>query len=225
MIRIATKKENEYYSKKLYPVQDEIFKLIPSDKFYLTGGTCLSRFYYNHRYSDDLDFFFDGKKYSKGTFEKECDQIRNIISGKFKIINVLDDEYFKRIIVVRENVELKIEFIFEPVTTIGKKKSFHNILLDTKENIVANKLTTIYNRKTNKDYIDLYYLLKEFELEKVQKWADRKMVPIDYEGTLLCLLDGTFYGDVIMIDKIDLADYELFVKNTIDELINNARKI
>lgn len=25
--------------------------------FFLTGGTALSRFYYNHRYSDDLDFF------------------------------------------------------------------------------------------------------------------------------------------------------------------------
>ncbi|MDR2191280.1 MAG: nucleotidyl transferase AbiEii/AbiGii toxin family protein [Endomicrobium sp.] len=25
--------------------------------FYLTGGTAISRGYYNHRYSDDLDFF------------------------------------------------------------------------------------------------------------------------------------------------------------------------
>ncbi|MDR0551108.1 MAG: nucleotidyl transferase AbiEii/AbiGii toxin family protein [Spirochaetaceae bacterium] len=27
--------------------------------FFLTGGTALSRAYYNHRYSDDLDFFLD----------------------------------------------------------------------------------------------------------------------------------------------------------------------
>ena len=26
-------------------------------RFFLTGGTALSRAYYNHRYSDDLDFF------------------------------------------------------------------------------------------------------------------------------------------------------------------------
>ncbi|MDR2095073.1 MAG: nucleotidyl transferase AbiEii/AbiGii toxin family protein [Treponema sp.] len=26
--------------------------------FFLTGGTALSRAYYPHRYSDDLDFFY-----------------------------------------------------------------------------------------------------------------------------------------------------------------------
>jgi len=48
----------EHYH-KLYRFQDEL--LILTEKagpfFYLGGGTCLSRFYFNHRYSDDLDFF------------------------------------------------------------------------------------------------------------------------------------------------------------------------
>jgi len=44
---------------KLYELQDmvlyEVFKTTKS--FYLTGGTALHRFYYDIRYSDDLDFF------------------------------------------------------------------------------------------------------------------------------------------------------------------------
>ncbi len=49
----------EHYKGKLYPIQDGVIKIVRDLNlpFYLTGGTALSRFYFNHRYSDDLDFF------------------------------------------------------------------------------------------------------------------------------------------------------------------------
>jgi|GEM_PF-1021224 len=45
--------------KKLYLLQDEVLKVVfaTEHEFYLTGGSCLSRFYVEKRYSDDLDFF------------------------------------------------------------------------------------------------------------------------------------------------------------------------
>jgi len=45
--------------KKLYLLQDEVLKVVftTEHEFYLTGGTRLSRFYVEKRYSDDLDFF------------------------------------------------------------------------------------------------------------------------------------------------------------------------
>jgi len=45
--------------KKLYALQDEVLEKVfaVEDEFYLTGGTALSRFYQEKRYSDDLDFF------------------------------------------------------------------------------------------------------------------------------------------------------------------------
>jgi predicted nucleotidyltransferase component of viral defense system len=46
----------EYY-KDLYVIQDGVFEIVEASDFYLTGGTALSRFYLNHRYSDVLDFF------------------------------------------------------------------------------------------------------------------------------------------------------------------------
>lgn len=49
----------EYYEKQLYPLQDRVLSVIDKipSKFYLTGGTAISRAYFHHRYSDDLDFF------------------------------------------------------------------------------------------------------------------------------------------------------------------------
>ncbi len=46
---------------RLYALQDSVLETVFSTEteFYLTGGTCLSRFYQAKRYSDDLDFFAD----------------------------------------------------------------------------------------------------------------------------------------------------------------------
>lgn len=51
---------HKYYLGQLYPLQDKFLRLLErqhAGQFYLTGGTALSRFYFQHRYSDDLDFF------------------------------------------------------------------------------------------------------------------------------------------------------------------------
>ena len=46
-----------FWDKDLYALQDGVFQIMENQNFYLTGGTALSRFYLDHRYSDDLDFF------------------------------------------------------------------------------------------------------------------------------------------------------------------------
>ena len=50
---------SQYYEESLYPLQNGVLRAVRNCKtrFYLTGGTALSRAYYHHRYSDDLDFF------------------------------------------------------------------------------------------------------------------------------------------------------------------------
>ena len=44
---------------RLYQLQDWVLARLAAvaHEFYLSGGTALSRGYYAHRYSDDLDFF------------------------------------------------------------------------------------------------------------------------------------------------------------------------
>ncbi len=49
----------KYYMEKLYLFQDGVLDIVRKSNIpcYLTGGTALSRGYFNHRYSDDLDIF------------------------------------------------------------------------------------------------------------------------------------------------------------------------
>ena len=50
-----------YYQEELYPLQDSVLACVATveAECYLTGGTALAREYLQHRYSDDLDFFWN----------------------------------------------------------------------------------------------------------------------------------------------------------------------
>lgn len=226
MIKIADKLQIEFYEKKLYPIQDLILTRFDTDYFYLTGGTALSRFYYKHRYSEDLDFFFDGYKHNSENFDV---QFRKIIYKIERLVDKIEipieNEFFKRVFVIKAGVELKIEFIFEKYKTVGEKKFINNFFVDTKENICANKITAVQDRKTFKDFFDLFFLLKEIPLNKAVEWSKYKIVPLDYEGIILAF-DNAFNkceGDVLSIVDVSNEELRLFISELIDELINNAK--
>jgi predicted nucleotidyltransferase component of viral defense system len=225
MLKLATTEQIEFYEKVLYPMQDTFFSLLQSDKFYLTGGTCLSRFYFNHRYSDDLDFFFMGQQDELGIFELECNKIFTRIEKEFKLEISINHKTFKRIIAYKKETPLKIEFIYENFPLVGDRVSKKGILLDTKDNIATNKITAIHDRKTNKDYIDLYFLLKEINLLTLVEWSNLKKVPLDYEGTFLSLSFGKLEGDVYMIREVSESEFQSFIKTLTGDILKYAKTI
>ena len=127
MIINAAQKDIDFYVSKFYPLQDLILDCFDTDYFYLTGEPALSRFYYNHRYSDDLDFFFDGFKYSSEKFDIHFRRIAYSIEQLVDNIEIpIENEFFKRIFIKKNNIELKIEFILEKYKTIGEKQKVKN---------------------------------------------------------------------------------------------------
>ena len=206
-------------------MQDEIFSMMESDKFYLTGGTCLSRFYYHHRYSDDLDFFFLGNMFPKQDFEAEFNEIQKIISKEFKTQLEISSDYFKRLFVYKNDTALKIEFVYENFQTVKNPISKGKIFLDTKENILANKFSAIHGRKTVKDYFDLLFLLKEFSISQGIESSQLKQAPLNYEGAVLSLIGGNLEGIVYMIKEISESDFQTMRENLIKELLTYAKTI
>jgi predicted nucleotidyltransferase component of viral defense system len=225
MLKLATQEQINFYEKILYPMQDEIFSMMESDKFYLTGGTCLSRFYYHHRYSDDLDFFFLGNMFPKQDFEAEFNEIQKIISKEFKTQLEISSDYFKRLFVYKNDTALKIEFVYENFQTVKNPISKGKIFLDTKENILANKFSAIHGRKTVKDYFDLLFLLKEFSISQGIESSQLKQAPLNYEGAVLSLIGGNLEGIVYMIKEISESDFQTIRENLIKELLTYAKTI
>lgn len=165
----------EYYNNIIYPLQDKVSEIFKDSPFYLTGGTALSRVYYNHRYSDDLDYFVN--------YHPDFQRIAEFQIGKllksFSDVEVdYKGEYFSRIFVGQER--LKIEMVNDVPSHIGQLIS-HPVLgrIDSKENILANKVTAVADRALPKDIVDLYFLLKdELSIKKALTDAESKAAGI-----------------------------------------------
>ncbi|MCX8026750.1 MAG: nucleotidyl transferase AbiEii/AbiGii toxin family protein [Thermodesulfovibrionales bacterium] len=147
----------EYYNNVLYPLQDKAIEAFKGSPFYLTGGTTLSRGYYLHRFSDDLDYFLNDHAEFQ-TISERC--IENLFQIFDDVKVIMAYERFYRIVVA--NRQLKIELINDVPSHIGQK-IVHPVLglIDSKENILANKITAIVDRCMPKDIVDIYYLLKD----------------------------------------------------------------
>jgi len=145
---------------QLYALQDWALARLRNveHQFYLSGGTALSRGYYDHRYSEDLGFFVN----DVAEFEPWRDRCLNALR------NDAEKEQWQLEIVVREErfgraflhgpLPLKLEFINDVPFRVGKPLN-HPALgrLDTKENILANKISALIDRDEPKDLADVFW--------------------------------------------------------------------
>lgn len=149
----------EYYEKTIYPLQDRVLQPLKQERlpFYLSGGTALSRGYYHHRYSDDLDLFVNDRddfNVIVDRYIKELKQISNDLTVAMR------SDRFCRLFIFPQR--LKIELVNDVPSHIGSLLDHPQLgAIDSKENILANKITSIIDRKAPKDVVDIYFLLKD----------------------------------------------------------------
>ncbi len=134
--------------------------------FYLTGGTALGRFYLNHRYSEDLDFFVN----SDPRFLKYIEKIKEEVEKHFKVNlrNALFTDEFSRMFISDNDIELKIEFVNDVSYRSGNPVSCYFGLLDTPLNILSNKLGAIISREEPKDIFDIVHISMKYSFN----WQD-----------------------------------------------------
>jgi hypothetical protein len=140
--------------------------------FFLTGGTALSRGYYNHRYSDDLDFFLN----SNERYDELLDKILDSLKENGFFWSEEKEEGFVRnggfcslkIEWKKSDVKLKLDFVNDIAVRFGEiesKQVFYRI--DSIENILTNKLSAIF-RYSIKDISDI----REISLHNSFNWID-----------------------------------------------------
>lgn len=148
------------------PLQQSIFEkitkhpLLPKT-FYFTGGTALSAAYLHHRESEDLDFFSE-KDFSD---EQIADMVDDIALS-LKATSRFTKKYRSRIfeLVKNNNVLIKIDFVYHAYNRIEKGVEIEGFPVDSLRDIATNKLLTVNQRTEVKDFVDLYFLLKEFTI-------------------------------------------------------------
>ncbi|EFI36227.1 protein of unknown function DUF1814 [Desulfonatronospira thiodismutans ASO3-1] len=150
--------------KQLYELQDQVLEAVflVDTTFYLTGGTCLHRFYFSERYSVDLDFFTN----DTALFREDVRDLLNRLDQKsIQYEPVTDFRDFVRIMVEKK---LRVDLICDRVYRSGKNvRTKKGLVLDNLLNLCANKVCAILGRDEPKDVFDLYTVYRH----DPQDWA------------------------------------------------------
>jgi hypothetical protein len=196
------KKTLELFSKEDYLVKN----------FYLTGGTALSAFYLFHRISEYLDFFSEKEVYLPAirTFIYKVQKNLKLKKVEYRSFLGLHTFY----LFFASEKFLKIDFNYYPFTPIEKGIKFKNITIDSLYDIAVNKVHTISIKPRARDFIDIYFVIKEtgYDFEKLLKDANAKfdwhVDPIQLGIQLLKAVELTDYPR--MIKKIDHREWKRF---------------
>ena len=161
--------------------QDSVLKLLADkiDDFYLVGGTALSRYYFQHRISEDLDFF---------TQEYRPQRVREIISYLSETLNKEIELKVERtgktsqvkiaVYYIPEGKGgLKIDFVEDYLKPSQPCKKIDGVFVLSLPDIYLHKVYTLTGSTANinligrristgrqeaKDFYDLYFLSHTF---------------------------------------------------------------
>lgn len=175
--------------------------------FYLTGGTALAAFYLHHRYSDDLDFF---------TNEEHVAFLWPWLQAIQATLGFSVESRTPRFIRIRCRDTLRVDFVQDVPFRVGVPTRDGAWQVDSLENITLNKLTTIQGRLDVKDYVDLYFLLKERPGEIMQRLQEAKQKDASIDAFVWSRIIGdveTFRVLPRMITPLDLHELVDFYRN------------
>jgi len=176
--------------------------------FYLTGGTALSRFYLQHRYSDDLDFFANGSEHFR-------ENITAIIKGMDVKCEIgARDEMFARIFVNQGDCTLKIDFVNDVPFhsgTFNKTRIFKKV--DNPLNILSNKVSAL-QRNSPKDIADIVLISERFHFNWVEIIEDAQKKDLWVNPLDVAMIMESFpVKQLNEVKWISMPDLDLFSKN------------
>lgn len=152
-------------------------------KFYLAGGTALA-LQIGHRDSVDFDFFtdveFDRRVLHEQVQSLFADDKVELIQDALNTLSLIIDG------------RIKMSFFKLPYGIILPLIETENLNLLPAKEIAAMKLIALL-RATFRDYVDMYYLLKIYSLDKIFNLARKKYENLDVGIYIKCLMS---YSDV-----------------------------
>ena len=126
--------------------------------FYLTGGTALAEFYFQHRLSEDIDLFSENEvrvaaveAFLQGASSKLG--ISEIVKQNFLGLYTYQLKY-------KNGTTLKVDFSYYPFPKIEEGIRFGKLEVSSMYDIAVNKIHTIASRTRARDYIDMFFIIK-----------------------------------------------------------------
>ena len=190
-------------------------EFLKDEGFYLAGGTALS-IQIKHRTSVDFDFYKQG--------EFNSDKILLEFQRRSKKI-VLLQNIAHTLIVRMEDVEVSL-FSY-PYELLNRLIETNYLNLASVEDIAAMKLVAIVQRGIQRDFIDLYFLIKRLGLARIFQLTQEKYPPFNkYTGlqAITYFVDADVLSEkkLIVFKSIPWQEIKDFI---VDEAKKNKKKL
>lgn len=138
-------------------VLDEVARSKLASEVVFGGGAALAVRHLHHRRSEDLDFFLP-RELEDGELRPLT---RSLIVGGVRI----DEQQVgprRTLLLLRGQKELgRIDFAFYPYDAIARRERWRGLVVESLLDMTVNKVQALLTRFRPRDFIDLYFLLRE----------------------------------------------------------------
>jgi len=212
-----------------YHLQDQFLEKFFTSQFgpdfYLTGGTALARFYFHHRESVDLDLFTQNQTVDFAAINVFIEKV-GVAVGLRTVGQVVTNTFLQYIFEDLSGDGLKVDFVKDIPVHFGEFKQEGKVRIDSLENIGSNKVLAVFGRTDHKDFIDLYYILRETDLtfDHLVSLAKQKDVGFT-EFYLANSIDQlqTATQMPILLKPLDVDAYKSFYKRISEEILSKLK--
>ena len=203
------------FTKTLSPTAQNSLALLGKSRLlknaYLAGGSALA-LHLGHRHSLDFDFF------SRKHFKARELTVKLMKLGKFEKSTLQLDTLLGTF----NSVKFSLFYLEYPL--IKKVKPFLKISLASTADIAAMKLAALVDRGTKRDFIDLYFLIKEkYNSETIFNFYNKKYQKLS-ENSYSILKALKYFEDAEesempkMIKKVSWEEVKRFFEKEIKKL-------
>jgi predicted nucleotidyltransferase component of viral defense system len=213
----------------LTPFQKQLLKAIGySDlarHFYLTGGTALAAFFLQHRFSEDLDFFTDDPN-AINLVRFSLEPLCEVMTAQLEFTRTFNT-FIEAFVTSPDGERVKLDFAYDTPYRLRPTEFNHEygIKIDNSLDIASNKLSALFNRAAEKDFVDIYFINKELmPFDGLLPFARQKHVGMD-DYWLAISLQRVRYVKLLprMIKSLELADLHTYFLALADTLMSAAQ--
>ncbi len=139
----------------------------------LTGGGALAGFHFGHRPTRDLDLFWHGERELR---ELPAEVFRRLEAAGMTITPVRVSPAFRRVKVTDGDESVLLDLVADPVPVIETPEELRpGIHVDTRHEILVNKLCALLSRSEPRDLVDIRELVAHGgDLDRAISEAHRK---------------------------------------------------
>lgn len=140
-----------------------------TDHFYFAGGSALSSYYFQHRPSENLDFFSESNFDHGQILDWQKTLGPNIKVSEVVKLSVISPS----ILTVSQDgsdQSLKLSFNFFPFKHLGNYCYLNSLRISSLEDLAIHKVKSITTSARRRDYLDLMHILTKL------RWTDDEIV-------------------------------------------------